>query len=480
MNGTNRNEYEAAVDFVQQGKHQEAFVAIERYLQTAPTDVEALNDAGAICHCIGKTHEAIKYLSRAHQLEPHNKQVLLNLQEAYIAAQMPDKIEELFDQAQEFKLLNPQLLNRTADLFVQQGNITGAVEVLLRSLNIWPNQEILEHMLTVLKSKRPKIAFFCGADGPTFLNPIIDFLKERFEIRVFQGQNQQQLYELMEWSDISWFEWCTELAQMGTTWQKVCKVVVRLHRYEAYTDWPQKINWHNVDVLITVGNSVVKNFLVAMIPQIVNLTSIVTIPNGVDIDRISFTNKERGKKIAFIGNGRSVKNMPLILQCMQKLRYMDSEYKLYIAGIFQDPVLEQYIRHMTHILGLEGSVICDGWRDDISSWLNDKHYIVSSSLIESQGMGILEGMAAGLKPIIHYFPGADEIYPQEFLFNIAEDFCEQVLSDNYEPLRYRQFVEQRYSRKQQLKDINHLLSELGNQIGIENFKSNKTASMAAG
>jgi hypothetical protein len=59
----------------------------------------------------------------------------------------------------------------------------------------------------------------------------------------------------MQWSDISWFEWCTELARIGTNLPKVCRNIIRLHRYEAHLSWPQTINWSNVDTLITVGNS---------------------------------------------------------------------------------------------------------------------------------------------------------------------------------------------------------------------------------
>jgi tetratricopeptide (TPR) repeat protein len=472
MNGMNRSEYEMAVNFAQQGKHQEALVSIERYLQSSPDDVEALNDAGAIYHCVGRSSQAIEYLKKARNLNPQNKQVVLNMLEVYIALSMPQESEEILELAQELGILNPEILNRITDQHVQNGKIADAVEILLRSHKLWPNQEIVEHMLTILKSKRAKLAFFCGPDGPTFLNPVIDNLRERFNVRLFDGTTNEELYELMNWSDISWFEWCTDLAAIGTAGQKVCKNIIRLHRYEAYTDWPQKINWHNVDVMVTVGNSVVKNYLISKIPQITGLTSMTTIPNGVDLEKITFVDKKAGKNLAFIGNGREVKNLPLVMQCMQKLNYIDDEYKLYIAGIFTDPVLEQYIRHMVHVLGLDGVVICDGWQDDINRWLSDKHYIISSSLIESQGMGILEGMAAGLKPVIHNFPGAEEIYPKEYLFNIAEEFCQQIISAEYESVRYRRFVEQRYSRKQQLKDINKLITEFEKEIGPDDIKSN--------
>jgi len=73
-------------------------------------------------------------------------------------------------------------------------------------------------------------------------------------------------------------------------------------------------------------------------------------------------------------------------------------------------------------------------------------------------------MACGLKPVIHNFPGASEIFLEEFLFNLSEDFCSQILSDNYEPQRYRKFVEENYSLKNQLRKINEIFIQFEKEI----------------
>jgi glycosyltransferase involved in cell wall biosynthesis len=149
---------------------------------------------------------------------------------------------------------------------------------------------------------------------------------------------------------------------------------------------------------------------------------------------------------------------------MQKLHYMDPEYRLFFAGQFQDVAIEQYVRYMVDTLGLRDVVIFDGWQEDVCSWLRDKSYIVSTSFIESQGMGILEAMASGLKPVIHNFPGAKEIFPSGYLFNIAEEFCDRIVSASYEPQKYRKFVEDKYSLKDQLARINNILNQIENKI----------------
>jgi len=149
---------------------------------------------------------------------------------------------------------------------------------------------------------------------------------------------------------------------------------------------------------------------------------------------------------------------------MRRLVSIDSQYKLYFAGVFQDSMLEQYIKHVVEKLELDGAVFFDGWQGDVAGWLGDKHYVVSASIAESQGMGLMEGIAAGLKPVIHNFAGASEIYPQDYLFNTAEEFCEMIVSGSYEPKRYRQFIEQNYPQDEQSIRVNELIVELEKQI----------------
>jgi hypothetical protein len=446
------------------GRYQEALACIQQHLCTTPDDAEALNDAGAILHCLGRTDEAVAHFGKARSFQNNSPEIIWNLVEAYLALGRADEAARLFDDMERMRILNVDVLNRTANVFLNQGNKADAVEILLRSLRFSPNQEVLKPMLEVIRSKRPKIAFFCGGDGMTFLNDIADFTKQRFNVRIFQGRSEQDLYELMKWSDISWFEWCTDLAVVASKLPKVCENIIRLHRYEAYGQWPKQINWDNIDVLITVGNSFVRDALLKQTPFIENNTQVVTVPNGLDLNRFKFVDRGRGKNLACVGHINLRKNPMFILQCMQKLHYIDPQYKLFIAGDFQDPTLEQYVRYMINALGLADVVLLVGWQQDINSWLSDKHYIISSSIAESQGMSLVEGMACGLKPVIHNFPGADQIFPSEFLFNISEDFCRQVVSDKYEPQRYRRFVEENYSLENQLAAVNGIFKRFEAEI----------------
>jgi len=451
------NLYDKAVELAESGDYEQALAYLREHLQNSPDDVEALNDAGAILHCMGRSAEAVEHLKRARQLRPDSAEIIWNLAEAHLASGDIDQVAELFDEMEQQQIINPDILNRTAAAFLDRNDKAGAIETMLLSSKLWPDQQLLEPMLDVVRGKRPKIAFFCGGDGRLFLEDIVKFVEQRFPVRIFQGRTEQQLYELMQWCDIAWFEWCTNLPVIASKLPKVCKTIVRLHRYEAYIGWPRQVNWNNIDLLITVGNSFVKDAILETVPDIEERTRLVTIPNGVNLEKFRFIERPQGKNIAFLANLRMTKNPSLLLQCMQKLHYIDPEYRLFFAGRFDDPALKQYVMHMTEVLGLRDVVRFDGFQSDVNDWLADKHFIVSTSISESQGMGILEAMACGLKPVVHNFPGASEIFPEEFLFNISEEFCRQICDGPYEPRKYRQFVEQRYSLKSQLQRINELL-----------------------
>jgi glycosyltransferase involved in cell wall biosynthesis len=313
----------------------------------------------------------------------------------------------------------------------------------------------------IVRPGASKIAFFCGGDGVTFLWDIGMFAKERFNVWFFEGQSAEGVAELMEWSDISWFEWCTDLTAFASQLPKVCKSIVRLHRYEVFTGWPGKVMWENIDALITVGNDYVKDRLLAVVGGIEKRTRMVEIPNGINLAKFAFTERQRGKNIAFVGNMNMKKNPAFLLHCFARLQTIDPEYRLYFAGRIQDGALEQYMRYMVRQLGLDGVVFFDGWQEDVSGWLADKHYIVCSSIVEGHPVGVLEGMARGLKPVIHNFPGSKKFFPAEFLFDTAAEFCERIASGPYEVRRYREFVEARYSLSEQLGRVNELFMELG-------------------
>ncbi|MHC4643709.1 MAG: tetratricopeptide repeat protein [Planctomycetota bacterium] len=263
--------YERGLKLAQASRYQEALACIQEHLCTAPDDGQALNDAGAILYCLGRADEAIDHFVRAKSIQGDSAEVLWNLVEAYLGAGRVDEAIRLFDDMERLGILNSDILNRTANVLLAQDNKAGAIEMLYHSLEIAPDQKILEPMINVIRSKMPKVAFVCDSKRMGLSDGIAEFIKQRFQIRFFGGQEEEDLCELMEWSDICWFE-PNPLVVVASKLPKLCKNIVRLDHYDAYKQWPRQVDWSNIDILITVGDSFIRDNIVQKVPVLESQT----------------------------------------------------------------------------------------------------------------------------------------------------------------------------------------------------------------
>ncbi|MFP4355380.1 MAG: FkbM family methyltransferase [Phycisphaerae bacterium] len=424
---------------------------LRQRIEKDPSDIQAVKQLGRIALDQGQLADASHCFKQALQADSDDLDALLGLAGVCLAAGLTSEADYLLEKASTLDHADPSALEQIRQRYAASALQAGASEN--------PEQPAAKPV------KSARIAVFCGADGMTFLKDILEQIGPNHEIRVFghaglNHKNQREYLELLAWCDVAWFEWATNLAAVFCTVdpKPSCHVILRLHRYEAYAPGIQQIHWSKIDTLITVGNPAVLDQLRQVAPEFEQTVNHVTIPNGVDLDRFSFTPRLAGKQLAFVANMRMVKNVPLLLQCMHQLVKKDPSYQLSIAGRLDDPQLTQYTRHMIDQFGLGENVRIDGYVSDISAWLSDKQYIVCTSLIESQGMGIMEAMARGLKPVIHHFPGAEEIYNLDWLFLTPEQFCRQITEGPFDSMAYRRYVEENYSLAQTCRMVESLIA----------------------
>lgn len=155
QNDTSRssNNYQKALELSEAGRHEEALACIQEYLISAPNDTEALNDTGAILHCLGRSDEAINQLVKARNLQPDSAEIIWNLSETYLAAGKATEAMKLFDDMEQMDILNADVLNRTANVLLSDDNLSEAVKLLNWSLELLPDQEILPPMIEVIRYK---------------------------------------------------------------------------------------------------------------------------------------------------------------------------------------------------------------------------------------------------------------------------------------------------------------------------------------
>ena len=232
---------------------------------------------------------------------------------------------------------------------------------------------------------------------------------------------------------------------------------------------PGQVNWRNIDDLIFVAPHI-RDIALSKIPDLRKDVRTHIIPNGVDLDKFCFSERSKGFNIAYVGYLNYKKNPSLLLQCMRHLVGLDDRYMLHIAGEHQEMRSKLYFDHMITAMALEPNVSLYGWVNDIVSWLADKQYILSTSLLESFGYGIAEAMACGLKPLIHNFIGAKELYPKKYCFNSVKEFGTMILDADYRPDEYRKYIEENYSREKQFQEIDKLLGTCSNLKGNANLE----------
>jgi len=146
-------DYQKALELAEAGNHEEALARIQEYLISAPNDAEALNDTGAILHCLGRPDEAVIHLVKAKNLQPDSAEIIWNLSETYLAAGKASEATELFADMERLGTLNADVLNRTANVFLNENNLSDASKMLNRSLELWPGQEIIPPMIEVISHK---------------------------------------------------------------------------------------------------------------------------------------------------------------------------------------------------------------------------------------------------------------------------------------------------------------------------------------
>ncbi|GAB6189231.1 hypothetical protein JCM30566_09700 [Marinitoga arctica] len=443
---------------------------------------------------LNQKNKAIGILKELLKINPNNLDALFNLSSIYYKTKNWNKLKET---ALTYYKNDPNdwaINDMLADLFLFEGHFDKSISFLEKAFNN-ANQGVESYFKEKIQKfknklenakKLPKLAFICAKGLDNFINDIIEGLSDEYWVRKFIVTKNEEIYQAIDWADIVWFEWANEVAIIGSYYQKLIgkPAIIRLHSYESLSYYPTKINWNNIDKLILVADHI-KDIIRSYIPNIENMVDIEIVHNGIKLDTIKFKKREKGFNIAWVAHISHKKNPPMMLQIIKKLVEKDKRYKLHIAGDFQDLRYEIYLKHMIKEMGLENNVIFYGWVDDMEEWWEDKNYLLSTSIHEGHPYNVIEGMAKGIKPIIHNYYGSKNQWPNDLIFNSVDEAANLVIETKYESEKYRDFIENNYYFKKMLNNIKkiiHTLSNKKNDINKmlelsyknpENFKNNE-------
>ena len=466
---TGKSAHQRGLELASQGRHEEALARLHEHLLEHPADGEALNDAGALLHALGRFEEAARNFQRASEiLGPAAVQTLVNLAESCLAANQPGRVADLLDDLARAGVLNADFANRTAMKLMEQGRNGPALAVLARSLSLSPRQKDIPEIHAQLRGSRPRIALLSERSALENFDDIRRLVDSQFQARgVHCGPDQdaQRISGAIDWCDIAWLDGCPALLGALTSGEKRRRTVCRLSLREAMDPLLDQVQWEKVDALVIQGGKALRETLLRSAPGSLRARRIVELPPAVDVAGIPDRSRPRGKTLAWV-MGREGQGSPaLLLQCLHALRTRDGEYRLHVAGVFRDGDLSwRYMRHMARRMSLDGAIVFDGWQEDLPRWLQDKDFLVSTGVLDAWRGDILQAMAAGVKPVVHAFPGSEEFLPSECLFDTVEEFARLVCEGPYTPDAYREHVRRRFSLRDQLRTIEGLLEELENEI----------------
>jgi glycosyltransferase involved in cell wall biosynthesis len=127
-------------------------------------------------------------------------------------------------------------------------------------------------------------------------------------------------------------------------------------------------------------------------------------------------------------------------------------YRLHLLGTRNtEKWLHAYLDHMVDELGLD---VTETERvDDVDAWLEDKDYHVLASAKESFSYATAEAAAKGIKPLVHNFYQARDIWPDGWIWNTVDEAVDMIRGD-YDSAGYRRYIEEHYSLDRMMRGLN--------------------------
>lgn len=421
---------------IDKNRFDEASILIDEYFKMNLDDIDSYSLKAVVLMMEENINEAEKILKQGINIDCENFDLNYNLGYLY-------EREKEFNYALKYykkALENCNDENLRADL-------SRIIEKILNENNV-----------VQLENKR-KMVFFVKNGMDSFLNDIIMGLSNQYETKKIIVTDYSQINQGMEWADICWFEWCDDLVIYGSKLDlaKKKKIICRLHSYEAFTDYPLQVNWNDVDNIIFD----VQHIRDVVLKKVnIDIQKISLISVGVDTNKYEFKNRNKGFNVAYVGYINYKKGPMFLIQLINALVKKDNRYKLYVGGKFQDERDVLYFEQMIKELKLEKNLIYNGWIDNVNEWLEDKDYIVSTSLLEGQHLSVMEGMCKGIKPIIHNFVGAKHVYDKKYVWNTIDEAVTMIRDNKYNSSKYREYIINNYSNDQQLNKIKLVITKV--------------------
>jgi glycosyltransferase involved in cell wall biosynthesis len=188
------------------------------------------------------------------------------------------------------------------------------------------------------------------------------------------------------------------------------------------------------------------------------------LPLSIDMNDWKFNdNNNNGYNIGVLGHMWDSKGPNFIPQFARYLidKTKTDKWKFYVQGNWRHDVWKWYLYYFKHIvkeLGLENNIILNEERvNDINTWYDQINYLVTFSMKDAFSIPVAEAMAKGIKALPHNFPGSKDIWG-EYVWSTFDELFDKMINQSYEPLKYHNYVKERYSNEVIMKKWEQFLN----------------------
>jgi glycosyltransferase involved in cell wall biosynthesis len=327
-----------------------------------------------------------------------------------------------------------------------------------------------------------KLGILVGEEKWTFFREISEDLAAHFQTDIYERKkyNSPILYDrinhwayrkgmrdMLRRNDVCFFEWASELLMVATHMPKECAIVTRLHSFELYK-WAPTINWDAVDRVILVSKAMQELFLDEY-PGQNHKTAVIY--NGTSLETFKPVVRSNNQlRLGMLCAINPVKRIYEVVLALAELRERGFEGRLHIAGEPKGDYryLVALVRTVER-LDLQDNVSFDGFIIDTPTWLQNIDIFISNSYWEGQQVALLEAMASGCYCLSHFWDGAEEVLPAEYIYNTDSDlqrkiinYCQMTGGEKAEHRsRMRCLAEEKFDISRIKVQIRHVIEEVG-------------------
>ena len=247
-----------------------------------------------------------------------------------------------------------------------------------------------------------------------------------FHTRINQYMFNQDMQALLRENEVVFFEWASHLLAAASRLPKTCKIVTRLHRFEL-NQWADKINWDNVDLLIVVCQTK-KDEVLERFPDLAGRVEVVY--GAVDTQKFKPNNKPYAGDVGILCHMTPRKRVYELILAFNDALKLKPNLKLHIGGGMHVSYRDYYdaMHDTVGRLGLEDSVKFYGHVERPQTWYENVDVVFSNGYSEGLQVSPLEAMSCGRYVLSHFWSGADEMLPSEYLYFTNEELVDKLIA----------------------------------------------------